>query len=365
MAVQAEEIKRRVFSNFDYFRVNGLNIDSYAVKHMKDIILESEDLYPGIDIWYKKQVEPGIYDKSRIGYIVYNNNKPIAGMIIRLSNRAKLCSLRVIPEARNMGIGTALFELAAYEISKIYTQFHFTAPESLVEQAKDYFLRIGFEYAGVVNRQYRPGEGEFAFIGDVNKVLGNINNYFEHSLIGQKTSTKQNESAWLVMSIKPKFAHKIMEKEKRIELRRQFSPSHKGSSVLIYSTSPQQAILGFARIEDISQVPISMIENELLADTGCELSEVYSYAFGVESIWALVLGNVQPFPKPLHKKDLESVLKLSLKPPVSYEHVKTSSPWKKVIDYVSFGDFLDDLSINCEREDCIESYKHSSQGTFW
>ncbi len=326
--------------------MRNLNTKSYVLKISDDssdddvkrdfekLVFEIEDLYPGIDLWYKRQVVPGLSDGSRLGYIAYIAERPVAGVVIRLSNRAKICSLRVLPEAQGIGIGSALFGLAAQEISKLYNEFHFTAPESLVEEKAEYFSRIGFHYAGEVNRYYRPGEGEYAFVGNTTDVIKKTEELLSYTLFGVKVNVGKEANPLLLMSIKPKYAQRIMEGGKRIELRRRFSHHHKNSYMLIYSSSPQQALLGFARIKDAVKIPVSMVSSDLLDQVGCDAAEVCDYAGVSDSLWALMLTDIQPFSEPISRRALEDSLNTSLRPPMSYENIKRGTPWGKVAYYL-------------------------------
>ena len=53
------------------------NIDPLLIDQHKTVVLEAEDLYPGIDIWYNKKVKPGLEEGERIGYLIQKNGSPV------------------------------------------------------------------------------------------------------------------------------------------------------------------------------------------------------------------------------------------------------------------------------------------------
>lgn len=346
-------------------RIGKADVDCCVINDLKNLVFESEDLYPGIDHWYKRQVEPGYTDGSRVSFIVYEKEVPIASMVIRLTNLAKLCSLRVVPEARGMGIGSALFKLAADEIGQNYNRFHFTAPESLVVRAKDYFRRIGFECRGAVNKHYRPGEGEFGFTGRVDKIKKLISSNVDYTLFGTTMYLKPPRVKWLIMSIKPEFATKIIEGIKVIELRRQFSETHQGSRILIYSSSPQQALLGYAKLRRVQRLKIKDIKEEFVDGVGCDESQIDDYSSGVDSLWALTLSDVNPFDTPISRKVLENYLETELRPPVSHATIDKNSSWWRVIDTFNSFETRNDLFGLNQDEHRFPSFTSVEQSTFW
>jgi predicted transcriptional regulator len=141
---------------------------------------------------------------------------------------------------------------------------------------------------------------------------------------------------------------------KIIELRRQFSKAHQGAMVLIYSSSPQQAILGYARISDVRQVDTSVVKDEFLDMVGCDSEQVDNYSQGVDSLWALTLSNVESFFTPLCRKILESSLQTQLRPPVSHQTVDQKSSWWKIIESVSSSE-IDILNLRTKEEKEIVS----------
>jgi len=80
----------------------------------------------------------------------------------------------------------------------------------------------------------------------------------------------------VLVSIHPRHASKILSGEKTAELRRRFPEvgTH-GSFAVIYSTRPEQAIVGFARIKHVLKLPISRIWREYGNAACLSKTEVY------------------------------------------------------------------------------------------
>ena len=56
---------------------------------------------------------------------------------------------------------------------------------------------------------------------------------------------------FLLISIKPEYAQKILDGEKTVELRKTRTRLKPGDIVLVYVSSPQQVIAGFFEVENI------------------------------------------------------------------------------------------------------------------
>jgi predicted transcriptional regulator len=64
----------------------------------------------------------------------------------------------------------------------------------------------------------------------------------------------------ILVSIRPVFATKILEGQKSVELRRRFPiQAGAGCRLLIYSSRPVSAVVGFARIKTVLKLPVARI----------------------------------------------------------------------------------------------------------
>ncbi len=64
----------------------------------------------------------------------------------------------------------------------------------------------------------------------------------------------------VLVSVQPKFVSKILDGDKTVELRRRFPETTvTGALVLIYSSSPVRAVVGYARIRQVLRLPIAQL----------------------------------------------------------------------------------------------------------
>ena len=65
-------------------------LDSRDESAVRAFLLESAELYPGIDVWFDRKVCPGLLSGARIGYVVEERER-LAGLVIaKRGRRAKL-----------------------------------------------------------------------------------------------------------------------------------------------------------------------------------------------------------------------------------------------------------------------------------
>ncbi|EGO0810624.1 GNAT family N-acetyltransferase, partial [Campylobacter lari] len=78
---------------------------------------EAKAYYPNFDIWYYTNVVPSINNGSK-QIITISENNVIKGIsIVKLQDEKKLCTLKVMDNYQNKGIGIRLFE-KSFEILK-------------------------------------------------------------------------------------------------------------------------------------------------------------------------------------------------------------------------------------------------------
>src|SRR5664279_3272925 len=124
----------------------------------------------------------------------------------------------------------------------------------------------------------------------------------------------------VLVSIHPDYASKILCGEKTVELRRRFPQvGAAGGMALIYSTSPVQAVVGFARIKHVLKLPVSRIWKEH-GDAACiSRADFYSYFSGVREGFAILFDGVWPLKKQIKATDL--LARFGIVPPQSYRYV--------------------------------------------
>jgi len=128
----------------------------------------------------------------------------------------------------------------------------------------------------------------------------------------------------LVLSIRPTYVERILSGLKTVELRRRFPRPAANSTALIYSTSPVQAIVGYAIIEEVSQLSLRALWRRFARAADVTREEFDNYFSGVETGCALRLTKVCVFDSPMHLSDLTRNFKFS--PPQSYCYWRGAMP---------------------------------------
>lgn len=126
--------------------------------------------------------------------------------------------------------------------------------------------------------------------------------------------------ATLFLSIKPTFARRILAGTKTIELRRVRPNVTPGDHVLIYSSSPEMALLGSARVEEILSDAPNNLWDRVKDHGGVSRKEYDDYFSGATAAIGIRLGDVQPLSRPIPLRELRERWPW-LRPPQSYRYV--------------------------------------------
>lgn len=315
-------------NNGSYYILKLTNEVSYSevtIRGIKDLVGESDDLYPGIEMWLGKKVLPGIKEGTRYAYLVIHEGKPVAEAIVKRGADTKLCSMRIKPAYQNKAIGPILFAQIANLLESSTSDLHFTAPESLVLEREGMFQKLGFQNRGQTSRIYRPGEDEFFFKAKANnfkrRAIKLLTESQEHqSVLGQLEHS--NELDPIVMSIKPQFASKIVNHKKTVEIRAKFSPKLVGATVFLYASSPRQAVVGEAKIASVVEGKPKEIWGLYGDQIGTTLTDFKFYCRGRRSIYALVLEEVLAYPDSLPWNVFSTAFNAPMRPPQSYQFIR-------------------------------------------
>lgn len=110
----------------------------------------------------------------------------------------------------------------------------------------------------------------------------------------------------ILVSIRPPFADAIVAGRKTVELRRRFTDgAQPGSTVLIYSSSPTQAIVASAVISGISRLHLDTLWKRFGKAACVDRDFFYTYFSGLPNGYAIVLGNVRPFRRQVKASEME------------------------------------------------------------
>jgi predicted transcriptional regulator len=124
----------------------------------------------------------------------------------------------------------------------------------------------------------------------------------------------------ILVSIRPTYASKILDGHKTVELRRRFPEvSAVGATILIYSTSPVQAIVGYARIKNVLRLPIAQIW-EIYGTAACIAAEHFdAYFDGLDYGFAILLEDVKTLNRQFKAAELKN--QFGFVPPQSFRYL--------------------------------------------
>jgi len=113
---------------------------------------------------------------------------------------------------------------------------------------------------------------------------------------------------------------KIIDGQKTVELRRRFpTDAATGSIALIYSTSPVQAIVGYALIKEVRRLPLDVMWREFGKAACISRQDFDRYFLGLSEGFAILLDDVRELGKPVKAKVLSD--KFGFVPPQSYRYL--------------------------------------------
>lgn len=132
----------------------------------------------------------------------------------------------------------------------------------------------------------------------------------------------ENQRKYLLISVKPEFANKILNNEKTIELRKTKPNVKTGDYVIIYSSSPVKAILGFGLIKNIIvSTPIQMWENYSL-NVGIDKLRFIEYYKDKERSIGIEIEHIKRV-NPISLKEIK-VIETNFHPPQIYRYISNN-----------------------------------------
>ncbi|OQX79227.1 MAG: hypothetical protein B6D56_07470 [Candidatus Omnitrophica bacterium 4484_70.1] len=281
-------------------------------KDLFELVVGSEDIYPGIDMWMKKKVIPEIFHRRRKGFIAYFNNAPAGAAILKKDKSTKLCSLRVKDNFRNKGVAHTLLRIISNEIRKYAKLIYFTISEDVWDEIGDFLIRYDLKIRDIYPVKYRKGVKEFIGFTNIKNFIECIN---REEIIRKLNKTSERKQ--IVMSVKPEYAFKIIKGEKKIEVRRCFSYKWLNSIVWIYATSPLKSIVGKGIIRNIIEMSPSMAWNEFKKYIGINKEKFYNYVKDKRKIFLVFIDDIENLTPYIPWKNFEAFIDATA-PPQSY-----------------------------------------------
>jgi predicted transcriptional regulator len=121
-----------------------------------------------------------------------------------------------------------------------------------------------------------------------------------------------------LMSIRPEFAERIFDGEKRVELRRQRPRLEPGDVVLVYTTSPHQAVRGAFEVQRVVSKSVPSMWRTFGPQLGVSRGDYDRYFEGCEFAHGIEIGAVRTW-RPFSISTLRKLFN-DFRPPQSYMH---------------------------------------------
>jgi predicted transcriptional regulator len=339
---QGNERADTLFSLKADFRVVRLGEDdaryhSDELKTLTNLIETNEEMYPNIRRWIRDKVVPGLRSSERIAWVAYENEKPVATAVLKRGARAKFCHVRVESGFQDLDLGQLFFTQMTLETRHLAKEIHFTLPESLWQSKMKFFESFGFAQAAKAQRQYRNGESEL--VCSASHHLVRVAALERLPFLARKFSVSGYQLGGdLLVSMKPKYAEQILSGSKLVEIRKKFSGKWVGCKAILYSSSPQKALVGEATVRSVTSGTPADIWSRFNATVGCTFDEFSAYVGSAKQVSAIELDAVFPYKEPISLAQISHLLGEDLRPPQSYCNLKLDdkqSAWAKAVTATS------------------------------
>ena len=302
---------------------------------IREFLLESSSLYPGIEFWWDNRVRPTLELGRRV-VLVVDAGSSLEGLFIgKPGNLAKLCTLRLRESVRNQGIGRVLVtEGLSRLLNPDTSSFHVTISEAAEEGSTAFFESVGFRRIAVQPNRYKHGVDEFVYSCPRNEIVETIHNELsqgiERTLYGVIPRQMPNEQT-LMMSLRPEFAELILQGRKTVELRRKFSKKYEGATIVFYITNPVKQFMFTAKITQVDHDQKKRIWNTYQQECGISLATFDQYFSGTDHGYAIHLSNIKPIPNQLVLEHAKNACP-QLRPPQSFQRLEPKSPLLRALD---------------------------------
>lgn len=125
----------------------------------------------------------------------------------------------------------------------------------------------------------------------------------------------------LLLSIRPKYANKIFEGIKDVELRRTRPRLCEGDLVIVYASSPKKALIGAFEVKKVIQKPLEDLWSEVQEKAGVSYEDFCFYYKGLSVGCGIFLNRTYYFHEPIELDRLRKEWD-NFRPPQSYRYLK-------------------------------------------
>jgi predicted transcriptional regulator/ribosomal protein S18 acetylase RimI-like enzyme len=276
---------------------------------IENFLTNSANIYPDIDLWWKKKVIPGLQRGDRFCEVALVGNN-IAGLSIGKfgSSSSKLCTLQVSENYNSMGIGHTLLNTALNRLISFGSKrVHYTISEEIYEKCGGFFESYNFFLNSWEKNRYVKGNDEMVF-SSKSHILSKLLPYI---------ADEQRLKSLLLISVKPEYATKIEQGEKLVEFRRKFATCSESMHAFFYVSSPTKEIRFSACIDKVIKDQPTCLWETYGNVSGIDKERFSEYFSTINAGYALPLSQVGMLSNPISLSELRSY-EPSFTPPQSY-----------------------------------------------
>jgi predicted transcriptional regulator len=124
----------------------------------------------------------------------------------------------------------------------------------------------------------------------------------------------------LLISIHPEHAVKIFDGSKKVELRRVRPKVTSGDVVLVYVSSPVQALVGTFSVEKVVEAAPRLLWNQVNTIAGISRKRFDDYYSGAANAYGIFVQEARRLPRPVQLGSLRDIVS-SFNPPQSYRYI--------------------------------------------
>ena len=322
----------------DVIRLSHSNLDAHFAT-LRASLMQSSHAYPDIERWIDEKVFSGLRSAERLAYLCYTGQNLIACIVLKCQANAKICHIRVDSDHQNQSLGQLLMYLAAMDLQKHAEEVHITFPFSLWQAKRTFFESFGFHEAAVSKRQYRASSDLEMFTSVPFDVFCQLAMVKVSKLMKRFSFFDATLEDGLLMSIKPKYVDRILDGQKKVELRRKFTDKWIGKKISIYASKPAAALAGEAVIRDVVVDRPEQVWRRFGPDTGCSDQEFAEYVGEADAVYAICLDQVRRYSNPIGHRQVSDLLDVKLVPPQSYCRLSPNHAWTSAASVASlFGE---------------------------
>lgn len=123
----------------------------------------------------------------------------------------------------------------------------------------------------------------------------------------------------LLLSVKPVYAHALLDGRKTIEIRRKFPVQQSGTPIFIYASSPERQLLGTVRLDSIELLEPDLVWEKHRSVIEIGRTALSSYARGLDRLSLLRVGEPKVLSRPVSLSSMRSLARLE--PPQSFRYL--------------------------------------------